>query len=63
MNGDVTSLHDLTEQLAAPYATVTVDTVARARAVAPPELWAVLGVDDAGVVEGVARGYWTQVGA
>lgn len=59
MNGDVTSLHDLTEQLAAPYATVTTDTVARARAAAPSDLWAVLGIDDAGVVEGVARGIWT----
>lgn len=64
------SLHDLSESLAAPFATVTTDDCRKAATAATRKLGAgantdlvlaMLGVDDTGVVEGVARGYWTQV--
>lgn len=65
------NLHDLSESLAAPFATVTTDQCVDARTAleryagdnAELTVWAaMLGIDDEGLADGVARGIWTEVG-
>lgn len=57
------SLATLTRALETPYAVVTLIDVAAARTTlarrGATELEAMLGVDDQGVADGVARGIWT----
>lgn len=58
-------LRDLTEWLAEPYATVTTEECADARRVVeraggPGPFLEMLGIDDAGMADGLTRGIWTQ---
>lgn len=65
-------LKTLTNALDEPFDVVTTDAVDDARAMVARTVtdnheielfWAMLGIDDTGRAEGIARGQWTETGA